>query len=160
MTVPPALLSHESTEHYTPQYILGAVIACMGAIHLDPASNSHEIPNVPAARNRSETKGMCCESVYRTPAPTNNEPLRNICEEKESDLNATIWKFQIVPRKVLERKIEGCGGNFTGAGRIGWHRNRDAGPNGKTIPADEVSHGKTKSEQIETVIGRENNRKI
>ena len=51
MTVPPALLSHESTEHYTPQYILDAVIACMGAIDLDPCSNSREIPNVPAARH-------------------------------------------------------------------------------------------------------------
>ena len=51
MTVPPALLSHESTEHYTPQYILAAVIACMGAIDLDPCSNSREIPNVPAARH-------------------------------------------------------------------------------------------------------------
>ena len=51
MTVPPALLSHESTEHYTLQSILDAVIACMGAIDLDPASNSHEIPNVPAARH-------------------------------------------------------------------------------------------------------------
>ena len=49
MTVPPALLSHESTEHYTPQYILDAVIACLGAIDLDPTSNSREIPNVPAA---------------------------------------------------------------------------------------------------------------
>ena len=51
MVVPPALLSHASTEHYTPQYILDAVIACMGAIDLDPASNSREIPNVPAARH-------------------------------------------------------------------------------------------------------------
>jgi len=51
MTVPPALLSHVSTEHYTPQYILDAVIACLGAIDLDPASNSREIPNVPAARH-------------------------------------------------------------------------------------------------------------
>ena len=51
MTVPPALLSHESTEHYTPQYILDAVIACMGAIDLDPCSNSTEIPNVPAAKH-------------------------------------------------------------------------------------------------------------
>ena len=51
MTVPPALLSHESTEHYTPQYVLDAVIACMGAIDLDPCSNSKEIPNVPAARH-------------------------------------------------------------------------------------------------------------
>ena len=51
MTVPPALLIHEITEHYTPQYILDAVIACMVAIDLDPASNSREIPNVPAARH-------------------------------------------------------------------------------------------------------------
>ena len=51
MTVPPALLSHESTEHYTPKYILDAVLACMGAIDLDPCSNSREIPNVPAARH-------------------------------------------------------------------------------------------------------------
>jgi hypothetical protein len=51
MTVPPALLSHASTEHYTPAYILDAVIACMGAIDLDPCSNSAEIPNVPAAKH-------------------------------------------------------------------------------------------------------------
>jgi len=57
-----------------------------------------EIPNVPAARNRSETKGMCCERVYRTPAPTNNEHIRNICEEKESDTNATIRKLRIVQK--------------------------------------------------------------
>ncbi len=51
MVVPPALLSHESTEHYTLQYILDAVIACMGEIDLDPCSSSREIPNVPAARH-------------------------------------------------------------------------------------------------------------
>ena len=59
MTVPQALLSHESTEHYTPQYILDAVIACMGAIDLDPCSNSREIPNVPAARhNTAQDNGL------------------------------------------------------------------------------------------------------
>jgi hypothetical protein len=52
VTVPPALLSHESTEHYTPQYILDAAIACMGAIDIGhPASNSGEIPTVPAQRH-------------------------------------------------------------------------------------------------------------
>jgi len=51
VVVPPALLSHENTEHYTPKYILDAVISCMGAIDLDPASNSQEIPNVPAAKH-------------------------------------------------------------------------------------------------------------
>ena len=59
MVVPPALLSHENTEHYTLQYILNAVIACMGAIDLDPCSNSREIPNVPAARHYSvEDNGL------------------------------------------------------------------------------------------------------
>jgi hypothetical protein len=43
MTVPPALRSHESTEHYTPQYILNAVITCVGAIDPDPASTRREI---------------------------------------------------------------------------------------------------------------------
>ena len=51
MVVPPALLSHESTEHYTPQYILDAVIVCMGAIYPGLCSNSQEIPNVSAARH-------------------------------------------------------------------------------------------------------------
>jgi hypothetical protein len=35
-----ALTVRESTEHYTPQYILDAVIAYMEAIDLDPCSNS------------------------------------------------------------------------------------------------------------------------
>ncbi|MFA4859709.1 hypothetical protein [Methanoregula sp.] len=51
MTVPPVLLSHESTEHCTPQYSPDAVIACMGTINLEPVSNSREIPDVPAARH-------------------------------------------------------------------------------------------------------------
>jgi len=46
MTVPPAS-SYESTEHYTPQYILDAVIACMDAIDLDPASYSPGDPERP-----------------------------------------------------------------------------------------------------------------
>ena len=59
MTVPPALLSYESTDYYTPHYILDAVITCMGAIDIDPASNSREIPNVPAARHyTAQDKGL------------------------------------------------------------------------------------------------------
>jgi hypothetical protein len=50
MVVPPALLSHDSTDHYTPQYILNTIIACVGAIDPGPCSNSKEIPNMPAAR--------------------------------------------------------------------------------------------------------------
>ena len=41
--------SSESPEHYTPQSVIDATIKCMGAIDLDPCSNSHESPNVPAA---------------------------------------------------------------------------------------------------------------
>jgi hypothetical protein len=77
LTVPPALLSHESTEHYTPQYILDAVIACMGAIDLDPASNSSEIPNVPAARHyTAQDNGLVQPWVGRVLSPIlNNERL-------------------------------------------------------------------------------------
>ena len=59
MTVPSALLSHASTEHYTPQYVLDAAIVCMGAIDLDPCSNSIGIPNVPAAKHyTAEDNGL------------------------------------------------------------------------------------------------------
>lgn len=40
--------SRESVEHYTPQSILDAVIACLGGIDLDPCSNSADTPHVPA----------------------------------------------------------------------------------------------------------------
>jgi ParB family chromosome partitioning protein len=59
MAVPSALLLHRTTEHYTPQYILDSVIACMGAINLDPCSNSREIPNVTATRHyTSQENGL------------------------------------------------------------------------------------------------------
>jgi len=41
----------DSPEHYTPTHILDAAIECLGAIDLDPCSNSHESPHVPAARH-------------------------------------------------------------------------------------------------------------
>lgn len=40
--------SSETPEHYTPREIIDAVIDCMGVIDLDPCSNSHDAPNVPA----------------------------------------------------------------------------------------------------------------
>lgn len=40
--------SSDTPEHYTPREIIDAVIECMGAIDLDPCSNSYENPNVPA----------------------------------------------------------------------------------------------------------------
>src|SRR4030095_489748 len=43
--------SSDTPEHYTPADILDAVIACLGTIDLDPCSNSHESPNVPATQH-------------------------------------------------------------------------------------------------------------
>lgn len=40
--------SSRSPEHYTPPRILEVVIRCLGAIDLDPCSNLHEAPAVPA----------------------------------------------------------------------------------------------------------------
>ena len=41
----------KTPEHYTPDDVLDRVIACMGGIDLDPCSNSHIDPHVPAARH-------------------------------------------------------------------------------------------------------------
>ena len=43
--------SSETPEHYTPRMVIDAVIKCMGGIDLDPCSNSHESPNVPAGEH-------------------------------------------------------------------------------------------------------------
>lgn len=48
---PPKMAVHfssETPEHYTPREIIDAVTDCMGKIDLDPCSNSHESPNIPA----------------------------------------------------------------------------------------------------------------
>lgn len=42
------IMSSDSVEWYTPKEIIDAVIDVLGAIDLDPCSNSHEAPNVPA----------------------------------------------------------------------------------------------------------------
>jgi hypothetical protein len=43
--------SSETPEHYTPKEIIEAAIAVLGAIDLDPCSNSKDKPNVPALEN-------------------------------------------------------------------------------------------------------------
>lgn len=40
--------SSDTPEHYTPQIVVDAVLKCLGNIDLDPCSNSHESPNIPA----------------------------------------------------------------------------------------------------------------
>lgn len=42
--------SSKTAEHYTPHALLDAVVACLGAIDLDPCSNDG-LPNVPAAQH-------------------------------------------------------------------------------------------------------------
>lgn len=42
--------SSETPEHYTPDVIIEATCAVMGGIDLDPCSNSHESPRVPAGQ--------------------------------------------------------------------------------------------------------------
>lgn len=41
----------KTPEHYTPAAVLERVVATLGRIDLDPCSNSHTDPNVPAARH-------------------------------------------------------------------------------------------------------------
>lgn len=43
--------SSKTAEHYTPQVIIDATLACLGEIDLDPCSNSQLSPNIPAARH-------------------------------------------------------------------------------------------------------------
>lgn len=43
--------SSKTPEHYTPEHVLNLVIECLGQLDLDPCSNSHEVPNVPARRH-------------------------------------------------------------------------------------------------------------
>jgi hypothetical protein len=43
--------SSDSPEHYTPQVIIDATVDCLGAIDLDPCSNSHDHPTIPAQRH-------------------------------------------------------------------------------------------------------------
>jgi hypothetical protein len=46
-----------------PQYIPDAAIECVGAIELDPCSNSQEIPNMPTARHSTvQDNGLCSMS--------------------------------------------------------------------------------------------------
>src|SRR5262245_61092057 len=42
--------SSDTPEHYTPEKIIRAVVACLGGVDLDPCSNCGQ-PNVPAARH-------------------------------------------------------------------------------------------------------------
>ena len=48
------LFTSDTVEHYTPAHILKVVVSCMGHITLDPCSNSHTNPNVPALKHYTQ----------------------------------------------------------------------------------------------------------
>jgi hypothetical protein len=50
----PALYTSNSPEWYTPGDIVSRVVATLGSIDLDPCSNSHDNPTVPAAKHFTE----------------------------------------------------------------------------------------------------------
>jgi len=82
--------SSETPEHYTPPEIIDAVKAVMGQIDLDPCSNSHEHPAVPAAKHFTrEDDGLSREwhgRVYMNP-PYGREIeawVRKLCAEHEA----------------------------------------------------------------------------
>lgn len=57
--------SSETPEHYTPQVIIEAAVDCMGAIDLDPCSNSKESPNVPAAAHYTREDNGLAQPWHR-----------------------------------------------------------------------------------------------
>ena len=63
--------SSESPEHYTPLIIIKAALLCLDEIDLDPCSNSHDTPNVPAANHyTAEDDGLAqrwAGRVYMNP---------------------------------------------------------------------------------------------
>lgn len=79
--------SSESVEHYTPTVIVEAVVACLGAIDLDPCSDSGDPPNIPA-RMHYTTNGLAqpwIGTVYMNP-PYGDEIeqwVAKLCDEFE-----------------------------------------------------------------------------
>jgi len=82
--------SSATPEHYTPKVIIDATLACTEEIDLDPCSNSHEQPNVPAAQHfTAEDDGLAQEwhgRIYMNP-PYGREIdgwIAKLCAEHEA----------------------------------------------------------------------------
>jgi hypothetical protein len=82
--------SSATPEHYTPREIIDAVINCLGAIDLDPCSNSKTEPHVPAAQHFTpEDDGLAQEwhgRVYMNPPYGREIPdwVNKLCDEHEA----------------------------------------------------------------------------
>lgn len=80
----------DSIECYTPSEILARAVRAMGAIDLDPCSNSHESPNVPAALHYTQEDDGLAQAwagrVFMNP-PYGRELddwIAKLCEEYEA----------------------------------------------------------------------------
>lgn len=72
-------IGSSSDEQYTPRKIIDAVLECFGRIALDPCSNSHTNPNVPADRHfTKEDNGLDQDweedNAYINPPYSDKEP--------------------------------------------------------------------------------------
>jgi phage N-6-adenine-methyltransferase len=96
--------SSATPEHYTPREIIDAVIACMGEIDLDPCSNSHADPNVPAEEHyTAEDNGLAQEwhgRIYMNP-PYGREIgawVEKLCQEHYA--GHTLEAIALVPART------------------------------------------------------------
>jgi hypothetical protein len=126
--------SSDTPEHYTPQTVIDATLDCLGAIDLDPCSNNHGQPNVPAAQHFTiENDGLKQEwhgRVYMNP-PYGREIekwVKKLCAEHETgDVTEAI---ALVPSRtdtrwwMLLRDYPVC---FV-AGRLTFVGNQDPAP--------------------------------
>ena len=107
--------SSDTPEHYTPEEIVCAVIDCFGTIDLDPCSNSHDDPNVPATTHYTEQdNGLCREwhgRVFMNP-PYGREIGKWIDKlRSEYDAGNVTEAIALVPARTdtdwFDRLIEG-----------------------------------------------------
>jgi hypothetical protein len=96
--------SSETPEHYTPREIIDAATECMDAIDLDPCSNSHDDPNVPAALHYTKEDDGLVRSwhgrVYMNP-PYGREIMtwvQKLCGEYEA--GHTTEAIALVPART------------------------------------------------------------
>ena len=88
-------------EYYTPKSLLEMVTKCIGPIDLDPCSNSHEMPNVPAYEHYTREDDGLIQDWYKTvflnPPYSKPEPwLRKLINEyKAGNVDKAIALFPV-----------------------------------------------------------------
>jgi len=118
-------------QNYTPRYILDAVLTCLGEIDLDPCSNSHHSPNIPAREHfTKEDDGLAHPWRGRVfmypPGNAVKDWVEKLCLEFESGnvtealaLTAcrtdTQWfsRLRQYPRCFISRRLKFSGGDIS-----------------------------------------------